>query len=242
MKVVAKSDIGKLREQNQDAFSYGEFKDGSVWAVVCDGMGGAAGGSIASSLAVEVISEKLSSCYKQGMTTKSIHNLLLSAIECSNLKIYNMAANDSSLKGMGTTVVIAVVIGDIVYIANAGDSRAYLATKTDFKQLTRDHSIVQLMIENGEITADEAKDHPRKNIITRALGVDENIAVDYYEEKITSEDILLLCTDGLTNFAETDEIYRIISVSDKSEIAGKLIDRANENGGGDNITIVTIAN
>lgn len=242
MRVDAKSDIGKVRKQNQDAFATGVFPDGSVWALICDGMGGTAGGSVASNLAVSVISEKINSCYKQGMSTKSIRNLLISAIECSNISIFDMAKSDPSLTGMGTTVVIAVVAGNVACIANAGDSRAYISTNIDMKQLTRDHSIVQLMVENGEITPDEAKDHPRKNIITRALGVDESISIDYLEELINKEDTLLICTDGLTNFVDTDEMYSIIRNSNYKDIAGNLIDSANKNGGGDNITIAVIAN
>jgi protein phosphatase len=241
MKIVAKSDIGKVRKQNQDACAAGELPDGSAWAVVCDGMGGAAGGSVASSVAVKLISEKIVSCFKEGMSSKSIRNMLVSAIDGSNISIFDMAKADDSLAGMGTTVVAVVIAGNLICIANAGDSRAYIAEKADFKQLTRDHSIVQVMVENGEITQDEAKAHPRKNIITRALGVDESISIDYYEALLNEDDILLICTDGLTNYIETDEIYNIIRNCDYYEIAGKLIDFANQNGGGDNITVVTIA-
>ncbi|MEI6579218.1 MAG: Stp1/IreP family PP2C-type Ser/Thr phosphatase [Eubacteriales bacterium] len=241
MKIVAKSDIGKLREQNQDACAASELPGGVTWAVVCDGMGGAAGGSVASTVAVRIISEKINSCFKQGMSTKSIHNMLISAIEVSNIAIYDMAKSDDTLTGMGTTVVTAVVIDNSVCIASAGDSRAYLATKQELKQITRDHSIVQVMVEKGEITPEEAKDHPRKNIITRALGVDESISIDYYEEKISNDDILLICTDGLTNFIENDEILNIIGNNSYYDIADKLIDFANQNGGGDNITVVTIS-
>jgi protein phosphatase len=241
VKIVAKSDIGKVRKQNQDAYAAGELPGGMSWAVVCDGMGGAAGGSVASSVAVKIISEKITSCYKEGMSTKSIRNMLISAVEGSNISIFDMAKADDSLAGMGTTVVAVVIANNSVCIANAGDSRAYIAEKSGFKQLTRDHSIVQVMVENGEITLDEAKAHPRKNIITRALGVDESIAIDYYEESINEDDILLICTDGLTNYIESDQIYNIIQKCDYHEIVEKLIDLANQNGGGDNITVVTMA-
>lgn len=241
MKIVAKSDIGKIREQNQDACAAGELPGDVAWAVVCDGMGGAAGGNVASSVAVKLISERIASYYKKDMSAKSIRNMLISAIEVSNISLFDMAKADETLSGMGTTVVAVVVFNETVCIASAGDSRAYLATRSELKQITRDHSIVQVMVENGEITPDEAKAHPRKNIITRALGVDESISIDYYEELIVKDDILLICSDGLTNYIETDEILKIIEDNDYNIIADKLIEAANYNGGGDNITVVTIA-
>ena len=139
MKVVAKTDKGLVRENNQDAYSVGELPGEVTWAVVCDGMGGAAGGNIASTLAVKVISEKITSCYNEKMRDASIKNLLDSAITAANIEVFDMAYAHPELSGMGTTVVCAIVRGSDVFIAHAGDSRAYLVSKNDIKQITTDH-------------------------------------------------------------------------------------------------------
>lgn len=241
MKIYAKSDIGMVRDQNQDSYSAGELPGGGAWAVVCDGMGGASGGGVASSIATRIISEKIQTCYKQGMKSKSIHNLLFSAIEGSNISIFEKSKSDASLSGMGTTVVAVIFSDNTIFIAHAGDSRAYLVNQEGIKQLTKDHTVVQAMVEKGELTPDEAKAHPRKNIITRALGADEEISIDLSEEHAEKDDVIILCTDGLTNFVETDIIFKIFKKSDYDEFAENLISFANKNGGGDNITVVTIA-
>jgi len=179
MKIAKKTDIGKVRNSNQDACSAGELPDGTVWAVVCDGMGGASGGDIASTTAVRIISEKITSSYRDGMSSNSIRSLLFSSIETANSVVYDISRSNTSLEGMGTTVVAAVISGGAAYIAHAGDSRAYRIFDNSIKQITRDHSIVQVMVEKGELTPNEAKGHPRKNIITRALGVDSSILIDF---------------------------------------------------------------
>ncbi|MCR5484001.1 MAG: Stp1/IreP family PP2C-type Ser/Thr phosphatase [Clostridiales bacterium] len=240
MKITQKTDIGKFRRSNQDACAAGEFPNGMVWAVVCDGMGGASGGDIASSTSVKLISERLVSSYRDGMSSNSIRHLLFSAIEAANSIVYDMSCSNPELEGMGTTVVVAFLSGETAYIAHAGDSRAYKISGGMISQLTRDHSMVQEMVENGELTPVEAKAHPRKNIITRALGVEETILIDFCEESFNSGDVLLICTDGLTNFVETDEIIEVVRASEGGEIAEKLVDRANDNGGKDNITVVTV--
>lgn len=242
MKIVAKTDIGKVRPSNQDSYAAGELPNGVAWAVVCDGMGGIAGGNVASSTAVKMISEQITSSYRDGMSTTSIKHILISAITNANISIYDMSQANEELKGMGTTVVTAMVAQGSLCIAHAGDSRAYLITSEGMKQITKDHSVVQAMVETGELTPDEAKVHPRKNLITRALGVDENINIDFYEEQMNDPDVLLICTDGLTNFVETDDIYNITKGGKYYMFADELVERANQNGGGDNITVVVIAN
>lgn len=171
MRIVAKTDIGKVRSSNQDSYAAGEFQNGVAWVVVCDGMGGSAGGSIASSTAVKSISERITSGYRDGMTSSSIKNLLITAITNANYEIFDLASANSELKGMGTTVVAAIITHSAVYVAHAGDSRAYLVSKNEIRQITKDHSVVQDMVEKGEITPDEARRHPRKNLITRALRI-----------------------------------------------------------------------
>ncbi|MBR5321139.1 MAG: Stp1/IreP family PP2C-type Ser/Thr phosphatase [Clostridia bacterium] len=241
MKIVAKTDIGLQRESNQDSYAAGELPGAVAWAVVCDGMGGAAGGNFASSTAVKVISERITSSYRDGMSASSIRNMLTSAIAAANISVYDMSKADPELTGMGTTVVVAIVVDNNVFIAHAGDSRAYILSDGSLNQLTKDHSIVQEMIDNGTLTPDEAKIDPRKNIITRALGVDYELRIDFDIADIGEKDVLILCTDGLTNFVEPQEIYELTDDGKFYEYAERLVDRANSNGGGDNITVVTMS-
>lgn len=241
MKIVAKTDIGLQRESNQDSYAAGELPGAVAWAVVCDGMGGAAGGNYASSTAVKVISERITSSYRTGMSASSIRNMLTSAIAAANISVYDMSKADPELTGMGTTVVVAIVVDNNVFIAHAGDSRAYILSDGSLNQLTKDHSIVQEMIDHGTLTPDEAKVDPRKNIITRALGVDSELRIDFDIADISKKDVLILCTDGLTNFVEPQEIYELTDDGKFYEYAERLVDRANSNGGGDNITVVTMS-
>lgn len=241
MKIVAKTDRGKVRKDNQDSYAAGELPGGVAWAVVCDGMGGAAGGNVASSIAVKMISEKIAASYQHGMSDNSIRNMLISVIETANASIYEMSCTVESLNGMGTTVVAVIIRDNTLYIAHAGDSRAYRISENSMRQLTRDHSVVQDMVEHGELTEEQAREHPGKNIITRALGVSEDIDVDFSQETLDEKDVIIICTDGLTNYVETDDIYNATRDEHYYEFADRLVNLANENGGGDNITVVAMA-
>lgn len=241
MKIVAKTDIGKQRKSNQDSYAAGELPNGVAWAVVCDGMGGVSGGNVASSTAVKIISEQITSSYRVGMSPNSIKNLLVSAINAANISVYDISRANLELEGMGTTVVCTIVTDSVAYIAHAGDSRAYLISGDATTQLTKDHSVVQEMVETGKITEIEAKNHPRKNLITRALGVEADIRIDYCDVELSQGDILLLCTDGLTNYVDNEEFSEVIENNSYYEVADLLIGKANDNGGGDNITVVAIA-
>lgn len=241
MKIVAKTDKGLVRENNQDAYAVGELPGEVAWAVVCDGMGGAAGGNIASALAVKVISDKITSSYNEKMRDSSIKNLLDSAITAANIEVYDMAYSRSDLKGMGTTVVAVVVRDNVAHIAHAGDSRAYLVNKDGVEQITVDHSLVQNLVDRGEITKEEAEHHPNKNVITRALGVDKRIDVDFSEIDMQENETLVLCTDGLSNCVNNSEMAEDIKDGQYYAFADRLVKRANKNGGNDNITVVAIA-
>lgn len=230
-----------MRRTNQDAYAAGEITGNVVWAVVCDGMGGANGGNIASQTAVKVISEKISNNLVKGMNSASIKSVLNTAIYKANLNVFDMAKSIEALSGMGTTVVAAVICDDVLHLAHAGDSRAYIINKDGVRQITKDHSIVQHMVEIGQITQEEAKVHPKKNVITRALGVEETIKIDYNELPFEDGDILMLCTDGLSNYIEPGQIIDILNSSNFYEFSDNLVDAANKNGGGDNITVVVIA-
>lgn len=241
MKIVAKTDKGLVRENNQDAYAVGELPGEVAWAVVCDGMGGAAGGNIASALAVKVISDKITSSYNEKMRDSSIKNLLDSAIAAANIEVYDMAYSRPDLKGMGTTVVAVVVRNNVAYIAHAGDSRAYLVNENGVEQITVDHSLVQNLVDRGEITKEEAEHHPNKNVITRALGVDKRIDVDFSEVDLYENETLILCTDGLSNCVNNSELAEDIKDGQYYAFADRLVKRANRNGGNDNITVVAIA-
>ncbi len=236
MKIFGKTDIGLVRSSNQDAFRIGKFDSGTVWAVLCDGMGGASGGDIASKMAVDLIAERIRINYNDNMKTSSVANLLESAINFASIKIFDIAREDETLSGMGTTVVAAVIRDGEAMISHAGDSRAYIIGE-DIRLVTTDHSIVQEMLDRGEITEEEAKHHPIKNYITRALGVKDRISVDFTTEDFGEDDILLMCSDGFSNMIESDSLKGLIKCAD-DDTCKKLVDTANSNGGKDNITVV----
>ena len=242
MKIVAKTDNGKVRSSNQDAYAVGEFPDEGAWAVVCDGMGGAAGGNIASALAVKVISDKINAAYRESMKPSSIRNMLDSALVAANIEVYDLADAKPDLKGMGTTVVCAIVKDGCAYIAHAGDSRAYVFKSEDrLDQVTTDHSLVQDHVDKDRITKEEAVHHPNKNLITRAIGVDKSIKIDFDEIYLEDDEVLILCTDGLSNYVSNDEMISEVKDGRYYAFADRLVKKANSNGGGDNITVVAIA-
>ncbi|XOQ48997.1 MAG: Stp1/IreP family PP2C-type Ser/Thr phosphatase [Eubacteriales bacterium] len=242
LKIYSKSDIGLIRQTNQDACKSGIFPDGAAWAVVCDGMGGVNGGNIASSIAVDCISDQMQSSYTPGMSDNEIKDLITTAIYNANLTIHEKAKDDEELNGMGTTVVVAILSNGLAHIAHAGDSRAYLLGKDGIKQLTVDHSMVQEMVNNGDLTEQQAKIHPQKNIITRALGVEPSILIDYCEKEFLAGDLLLICTDGLTNYVDAEQIYQLSGTMNAESLTEKLVMLAKDCGGGDNITVVIIEN
>ncbi|MDR0532220.1 MAG: Stp1/IreP family PP2C-type Ser/Thr phosphatase [Oscillospiraceae bacterium] len=242
MRVAAKTDPGQVRRANEDCYSVGELPNGVVWAVICDGMGGAAGGNIASQTAVRYIAEAIVASWQEHMSPRAAKHLLVSALDNANLRVYDLAQANEELTGMGTTVVAVIVDNGLAYIAHAGDSRAYLCDGREMIQLTKDHSVVQVMVDSGQITEDEAKTHPRKNLITRALGVSDTLEADYCEEELPPGSLLLLCTDGLTNAVAPEEIPGILAESGFADLADALVRRANENGGPDNITVVAVEN
>lgn len=240
MKIVGNSDIGRVRTANEDAFRFGKYEDGSVWAIVCDGMGGALGGKLASSLAADMVSRKISKSYNCSMTGVSIENMLLSAITTANVTVFDRAAVDNSVHGMGTTIVACVVKDSVACIAHVGDSRAYIISGDSITQITKDHSLVQEMLDQGQITKEQFNNHPIKNIITRALGVEENIDIDFDYVDVSEGDIILLCSDGLSGLVDPDELLNICLNSDFDTLCDNYIDAANLNGGRDNITVVAV--
>ncbi len=241
MLVSAKTDIGMKRSTNQDSYSYGQLENGTItWAVVCDGMGGMAAGNVASITAVESISASLEQNLSPKSSASFVKSLLKSSIESANAKIFSMAEENEDMRGMGTTVVVVVIIKGVAYFAHAGDSRAYYFLNNQLSQITTDHSVVQTLLESGQLTEDEAKNHPNKNIITRALGVASYIDVDFETIDVLEGDTVLLCTDGLTNCIDDELIKLALTDNDFSSLAERLVDLANQNGGNDNITVVAV--
>ena len=239
MIVKAKTDIGIKRHTNQDDFAILELSDDACLAVVCDGMGGANAGNVASKKACEAITSFVERSFRRGLDVGGVIALLQSAIISANIEIYEMAQKNGELWGMGTTVVAAFVSKEFTVVSHVGDSRAYIVGE-DVLQITRDHSVVQSLIESGRLTPEEARVHPRRNVITRALGIEAEILVDSDEYYLKEGESLLLCSDGLSNFVNEIEIKEIFSSTETEKIAEKLIDTANQNGGGDNITVVTV--
>lgn len=242
LRVFSKSDIGLVRKSNEDACKSGILPDGAAWAVVCDGMGGVSGGDVASSIAVDRISERIVAGYVPGFSGEEIRSLITSAVLNANGAVHDRAGADETLSGMGTTVVVAVVSEGVARVVHAGDSRAYLITQDGIRQLTTDHSIVQEMVDKGDLTAQEARKHPQKNIITRALGVESFIQVDYSESAFPEKGRLLICTDGLTNYLDEEQILSLARESDAEELTGRLVSLAKEAGGSDNITVTVVEN
>jgi protein phosphatase len=230
--------IGLVRSSNQDALKFGPLGDGGTYyAVVCDGMGGANGGNIASNIAIDIIAQRIEEAYADGHSPRTPAHLLESAMAAANIEIFDKAKNDPTLEGMGTTVVVVIADGKNAYISHVGDSRLYLYRDNVLQQITRDHSVVQEMIESGQLTEEQARSHPRKHFITRALGVSEMEEGEYDELELHSGDKLLLCTDGLTNMVENEILSDILASGDES-IIEVLIQTALDNGGSDNVTTV----
>ena len=235
MKTFSKTDIGLVREVNQDCVYASATPVGNLpnLLVVADGMGGHRAGEYASRLAVEVVKEELSISTHEGPEA-----MMRNAIIHANERVLEAARQDAKLSGMGTTLVVATVVERTLYFANVGDSRLYLLND-NIKQLSKDHSLVQEMVRLGGINQDEAKYHPDKNIITRAIGAKDEIDIDFYEYRLKQGDVILMCTDGLSNMVEDEEILHIIKCSrDVVEAVEQLIERAKNNGGNDNIGVV----
>ena len=238
MNIVGKTDKGIIRQQNEDSFDYGVFDDGVGWALVCDGMGGVHGGRMASTIAIEMIADKIKKCYNKHMPVASLENLLLSSITTANVTVFDRGSVDEELRGMGTTVVAAVVKNNEACIAHVGDSRAYKISEGKIEQVTKDHSLVQEMLDNGQITKQEIEFTPIKNIITRALGISEEVEIDFDFVCINPGEAIVLCSDGLSGLVSDREILEAYLENDFETLADKYIELANAYGGRDNITVV----
>lgn len=237
MKTFSITDVGMHREMNQDCFYTSEMPVGNLpnLFIVADGMGGHNAGEYASRHTVDVVVE-----VAKNSAHKKPALILEEAIKAANEELIQKAEEDASMKGMGTTIVAVTIADRRIYVANVGDSRLYIVNN-GITQITRDHSYVEEMVRRGEMDKETAREHPDKNIITRAVGAIKEIEIDFFEADIQMEDEILLCSDGLTNMVEDEDIRRIIKGQrDTAEKAEKLVETANQNGGKDNITVVVI--
>ena len=238
MRVYSATNIGMKRKMNQDYVFASQDTVGNLpnLFAVADGMGGHNAGDYASSHAVRILVDEI-----REDTDYNPVKVIRHAIETANTEIIEQAQKDEKLRGMGTTMVVATIVGQYAYVANVGDSRLYVVDK-QLRQVTRDHSLVQEMVRLGEITAEEARNHPDKNIITRALGAEKTIDVDFFDMRLEPGSTILMCSDGLSNMVEDKKMEEIILNSDE-DITWKgdtLIQEANNNGGKDNIAIILI--
>ncbi|HAN44001.1 MAG TPA: Stp1/IreP family PP2C-type Ser/Thr phosphatase [Ruminococcaceae bacterium] len=240
MKIITATDKGKVRHSNEDYCCSGKVTDSIGYAVVCDGMGGERGGNIASKTAVEKIEFILKRSINENLNANSVKAVLFNAVSVANSFIYDMAKENPELRKMGTTVVAAVVIDNGVYIAHAGDSRLYKINKNEITQLTKDHSVVQILLDQGEITDEQAANHPKRHYITRALGAMPVIDIEYSEYLINEDDVLMICTDGLYNHLDKQTMAELTYESIRQNSAQPLINAANSRGGNDNITVAII--
>lgn len=242
MKVFAGTDVGKAREMNQDYYYVSSRFDEMKMCILADGMGGYAGGEIASNMAVASAKSYINSNYsKIKLETNEIINLLKDATQYANMVVYEQTKKTEELEEMGTTLEIALIVDEKIYISHIGDSRIYKIRNNKMKQITRDHSYVEKLINDGTITKEEAQMHPQKHMLTKALGCTAFVEPDLLVEKIKENDIILICSDGLTNMLSEEEIIKTIN-ENPEEPNKQLIAEANKAGGCDNITVIVISN
>lgn len=237
MQVFAKTDIGRERKVNEDFFYISKPEDKIKLFILADGMGGYNGGEVASKMATETVRDYIYQHFEESKDELDI--LLKNAIEYANNVVYETSKNKKELSGMGTTLEVCLIYNSKMYVGHIGDSRVYRIRKEFMRKITKDHSYVQKLVDDGSITKEEALKHPKKNMLLKALGCMGEVEPDIYVKTFLKDDILLMTSDGLTNMLKEDEIYNIVK-QDKHNSAEILVNKANENGGYDNITVVII--
>ena len=240
MKGYAKTDIGKAREKNQDYYYIPSSQDDLQLFILADGMGGYNGGEVASKLATESLKKYTQNNFESIEKSKEkILELIGNAMEYANMVVYEKSKEEKELEGMGTTLEVCLIYNNKVYLGHVGDSRIYRIRKEVIRKLTKDHSYVQQLVEDGKITREEATNHPKKNMLTKALGCTPYVEPDIRARNVEKGDIIIMCSDGLTNMVTEQEIFE--AVKENAEKAPEvLVQKANNAGGYDNITVVTI--
>ncbi len=244
MKVFTRTDIGRTRSMNQDSFLVSENKEnGFKLYILADGMGGYKGGEIASRVAITAVSKFINEKFADISKDKqSILDFLEDAIAFANSAIYEESEQDEELQDMGTTLEVLLIYKNKIYIGHIGDSRIYRIRKNKMKKITTDHSYVEKLIQDGEITREEAYNHPKKNLLIKALGTDEEVEPDMIYTVLNKNDILIICSDGLTNMLREEKILSIVKDNTEEDVTNVLVDEANNAGGLDNITVIVIDN
>ena len=235
------TDPGCVRVQNQDAYGVHVFEEDSLLCTVCDGMGGAKSGNVASSLALQVFMQEATRLRKPGMSQEQTGQMFREAVHLANFTVYDQSQQFEDFEGMGTTLVAAYVDKQMAVIANVGDSRCYLLNREGVRCLTTDHSLVQLMVQRGELSREQAKNYPGKNLITRAIGTEPGVECDLFYQPVQKGDYLLLCTDGLSNLLDDQEIlFEVVHGVNKQLCCQRLLGICQERGAPDNVTSVLI--
>ncbi len=235
------SDPGCVRKQNQDAYHIEQIDKSTLLGIVCDGMGGAKSGNIASTLAVDVFVQEVRRCYKSSMDQDKIDQMLMSAAKLANFTVYDQSLQIEEFDGMGTTLVAVLVKGKKATVINVGDSRAYSIDMDGIHQITKDHSLVQMMVDRGELTPERAKTYPGKNFITRAIGTEPIIVSDLFHLNVARGNFILLCSDGLSNMMDDQEIlFEVVHGVNKQHCCQRLLNIAKNRGAPDNVTSVLI--
>lgn len=236
------TDPGCVRNQNQDTYHIEVLDRHTLLCIICDGMGGAKSGNVASTLAVDVFTQEIKRTWQPDMQQEKLDQMLQSAVKLTNFTVYDQAQQFEEFTGMGTTLVAALIQGKQTTIVNVGDSRAYGIDGQGIRQLTVDHSLVQMMVSKGELSPEKAKDYPGKNLITRAIGTEPAVNCDIFYHKLEKDDCLLLCTDGLSNLLDEQEIlFEVAHGLEKEQCCQRLLDIAIKRGAPDNVTCVLVA-
>lgn len=242
MQIWGLTDPGNIRSQNQDAYNIVEFGHDRALMIVCDGMGGAKSGNVASSMAAEAFVAEVRRSQRLALSVERVKQILLGALELANKAVYEHAKLGDEYSGMGTTLVAAFLLKNTAVVINVGDSRAYHFSAQGVHQVTRDHSIVELMVQRGELTPEQAKTYPGKNLITRAVGTEPEVEGDLYVQELHKDDCLLLCSDGLSNEMDDQEIlFEVVHGMKKSTCCERLLSIAKNRGAPDNVTLVLAA-
>ena len=236
------TDVGCIRTQNQDAFLIEQLDKNTLLCVVCDGMGGAKSGNIASTLAADVFVQQIKQTWNSEMSQGSIDKMLKNAVKLANFTVFDQSQQFEEFTGMGTTLVAVLISGQWATIVNVGDSRAYLIDRAGIHQVTVDHSVVQLMINRGELTPEQAKTYPGKSLITRAIGTESMVHCDLFHKKVSRGNFMLLCSDGLSNLMDDQEIlFEVAHGQEKEKCCQRLLDIAKKRGAPDNVTSVLVS-
>lgn len=235
------TDVGNVRSQNQDAFRIVELGKDALLAVVCDGMGGAKSGNVASRLASEVFSEEVKRSFSADLTPDEAEQMLRAAAKLANISVFEQSQLSEDYAGMGTTLVAALTYPRATLVLNIGDSRAYLINADGVQCITRDHSVVEMMVQRGELTPEQAKTHPSKNLITRAVGTEETVFSDVFRVETEPEDCILLCSDGLSNqMADQEILFEVVHGARRDDCCRRLLEIAKNRGAPDNVTSILI--